>query len=385
MMKRRLSLAIIPSLAALGACSASTSSTVQPGQTDGGGNDAAGVAIDGGTGDETAGDDGSTPAIEYDATLTGAEVVPAVTTPSNGTAKFFLQPDGVTLTYDITLSVPNATAVALHAGAPGEVGGVTHALSPVADHMTGSISLSMDETDAIAADRLYLDVQSQNSPAGEVRGQVVPPGSQIFVAVATGLQQIPNVNSAYHAHASFILSPDQGNVIYHFATDAVPSDVRLHRGIGAMNGPVAYPLSPVGQTIDGTLQISNSDATELENGRFYLNVLFAGPLSGANEVPPITSQATGGAQLVLVAAQDKVHYEAIVSGVIPTAASLGNAPEKTNGATMYQLTLNPQGALGETAVTPADVALLLKNSVFINVSTASYANGELRAQLTRLQ
>jgi hypothetical protein len=396
-MKRILS-TIVPLFGALGACSSNAPSSAQSGD---GGPDT-GTLSSGDDGSVVAmGDDGATPATEYNAKLSGAEVVPAVLTSSSGTAKFFLQPDGVTLKYQIKLSVPNASAVAVHIAAPAENGAVTHPLTPVSASMSGSITLTMDEQAALTADQLYVDVKTAANPAGEVRGQLLLPGAQIFVAAPSGAQQLPPVMSMFHGHASFVLSPDQGTILYHVVTDATPTDVRLHRAIGAVNGPVAYPLGPVGQTIDATVQIGANDSADLIGGRFYLNIvtadqpagelrgqvirpgetLFTGVLSGQNEVPPVASQATGGTQFVLSAAQDSLRYEAIVNGVLPTGAEVDNAPAKSNGPTLGQLMLAPEGALGNMPMPARATPQFFGGATYVNIRTLSYASGELRAQL----
>jgi hypothetical protein len=396
-MKRTIS-TIVPLFGALGACSSGAGSHAQPAD---GGQDS-GVVSGGDDGSTATGDDGATPATEFDAKLSGAEVVPAVLTSSSGTAKFFLQPDGVTLKYAIALSVPNASAVAVHVGFPGENGAVTHPLTPVSSSMSGSITLTMDEQNAIAVDQLYVDVQTPANSGGEVRGQLIRPGAQIFVALPSGAQQVPAVTSPYHAHASFVLSPDQGTLVYHVVTDATPTDVRLHRAIGAINGPVVYPLTPVGQTIDGTLQLGANDPADLLASRFYLNIvtaaqmagelrgqvirpgetLFTGTLSGQTEVPPVASQATGGTQFVLTAAQTSLRYEAVVTGVLPTGVEIDNAPAKANGPTIGQLMLAPQGALGTMPMPAKATSQFFGGAVYVNVRTLSYSTGELRAQLT---
>jgi hypothetical protein len=367
-----------------------------------GSGDGGGGLDDGGGAAGEAGDDVSAPGTAFAATLSGAQVVPVVSTAAKGTAKFALLADNQTLTYDITQNVAGATGINVHLGAAGENGAVTHALTPISGHMTGSITLTLDQQDALAADKLYIDIQSPAHLGGEIRGQLVAPGAQIFVAMADGDRQVPGIQSSYMAHASFVMSPDQGNLVYHVVTDAVPTDVRLHRGIGAVNGPVAYPLS-VGQTSDGVVQLAASDPMDLQAGRFYLNIvtannpagelrgqllapgeiLFTGALEGANEVPPVPSQATGGAQFVLGADQVTMHYEAVVNGVIPTAAEIDSAPKGQNGPTMYQLTLNQQGALGQMSLSPADIPQLFGASLYMNVRTASYASGELRGQLIK--
>jgi hypothetical protein len=251
--------------------------------------------------------------------------------------------------------------------------------------MTGTITLTSDEQNALALDQLYVDVQSGQNQSGEIRGQLVPPGAEIFVANATGAQQVPPVTSAYTAHGAFVMTWDStsgmGTLVYHVATSAVPTDVRLHRAIGALNGPVAYDLQPTGAVMDGSQGITGSDNTDVESGHFYLNIvtaanqagelrgqvippgatLFTGVLSGANEVPPVGSQATGGSQFVLSADQT----------------------QGANGPTLYQLTLAQQGALGSTPVTGSDVDKMVGGNLYVNIRDASYSSGELRGQLAR--
>jgi hypothetical protein len=402
-MKRTSYVTIVPMLAALGACSSSSNS---PNRAPVSGNDGA-VASDAGTGDDGAadeaatGDDGGSSATQYAAALQGAQVAPAVVTASTGTAKLALQADGITLNYDITQNVPNATSVNVHIGPAAENGNTTHQLTPVSGHMTGSIMLSMDEQNALAVDQLYIDVESSAHPGGEVRGQITLPGATLFVAHASGSQEVPSVTSAYAAHASFIMSPDQSTMIYHVSTTAVPTDVRVQRGIASINGQTVYSLTNIGQTFDGTLQLSASDPADVQAGRFYLNIvtaanlagelrgqvlapgetLFSGVLSGANEVPSVPSQATGSAQFILSADQTLIKYEADVNGIIPTAAEVDNAPPGMNGPMMYQLTLAQQGVQGQAMMAAGNLTKLVNGNVYINVRTASYVNGELRAQL----
>jgi hypothetical protein len=411
-MKRISSLAVVPFLAALGGCSSSSTapgssnSTTNTGGPDGSQmsvRDAGGEGGDDGSG-TSSGDDGGSSATPYSATLSGAQVVPAAPTSATGSAKLSLQADNVTLGYDITQNVAGATAVNVHIGAPGETGATTRQLTPVSGHMTGTIMLSMDEQNALSVDQLYIDVPSSAYPGGEIRGQVTVPGSTIYVATATGSQEVPAVMSSYTAHGSFILSPDQTSLLYHVSTTAIPTDVRLHRAIASINGPVAYPLTPPGQLVDGTLQITGmSDPDDLAHGRFYLNIvtaanpagelraqalapgetLYAGVLSGTNEVPPVTSQATGGAQFVLSPDHMQLRYEADVNGILPTAAEIDNAPRGQNGPMLYQLTLAQQEVLGQLSMASADLPKLMGGNVYVNVRTASYAGGELRTQLLR--
>lgn len=408
-MKPIYPLAIVPFVVALGACSSGSKSQGQP---SGKGPDGGMVNNDGGViGDDAStdggGDDGGSAATEYDAKLVGAQVAPAaVMTSASGAGKFMLQPDGQTLTYDLTQNVANVMSVNLNIGAVSDVGMVSHTLTPVSAHMKGSITLTSDEQTALAADQLYVDVKSSANPNGEIRGQITSPGDEIFVAYPSGQQEVPPVMSSYTGHAGFIMSWDStamtGSLIYHIVTTAVPTNVYVQRSIGATNGSTVYTLQDLSGMMDGTLSLTNqSDQSDMEQGRFSINIttaanqggelrgqiippgttLFTGVLSGTNEVPPVASQAQGGAQFVLSADHKSVSYEADVSGTIPTGAEMGNAPAGMPPSVMYQLTVIGQSAVGKLNVTSSDVQNLMAGTVFTNIRTASYPQGELRANL----
>jgi hypothetical protein len=427
-MKRILSAAVIPFLATLGACSGGSTGSPAPVKTavtvdsgaashgDGGGvvampvSDAAAANNDGGSDTTTTTtDDGST-ATEYDATLSGAQVVPPVTTQAASTAQFFLQDDGVTLTYQIDLSmVEGATAVNVHVGSPGDVAPVAHALTPVGAMMTGKITLTADEATALTTNRLYVDVQTMAHSGGEIRGQITLPMATVLVAMPTGAQEVPPIVSAYAAgtHASFIVSPDQTTVTYHVVTSATPTNILIEQGIAGLNGATLVGLNLSGSsahgTYDGNLQVN--DATPYLNGEIYVNIetaghqtgelrgqvmnpgetLFSATLSGASEVPPNASQATGAVEVFLDPAQANIRYEAVISGTVPQAISLfTGAATTTAGTPWYQLTLGASGAVGTQSLAMGDAAQFLAGNVFVDVFTPSFAaNGELRGQLVK--
>jgi hypothetical protein len=403
MIRRTSTLFFAPALLLLGACSSSSPSKVAGAPPDAGGADGGAPAPDAGGDDGAAtGDDGGgAAAIDYAATLTGGSELPVVTTTATGAAKFTLQPDGVTLSFDVTQSVQGATSVALRLGFAGESGALLHPLEPISAHMTGTVTLTTDEADALAPGQIYLDVQSNAHPSGELRGQVVLPGAEVFVATLEGQQEVPPVTSSFHGFASLILNPGKDTMRYHFFTDAPVTDAHVQRAIGSLNGPVAMPFMPVNQTIDGTFDVMTTDVDDLENGRFYVNVvtasqssgelrgqvlregesLFTSVMSGQNEVPTVSTTATGGAQFVLSATKDSMRYEVIVTGIIPTSADVARGAAGQNGSMLGSLMLGGQGALGQMAMPAGDLDALTAGRIYVNVSTASNTNGELRGQL----
>jgi CHRD domain len=399
-MKAISSLPLLPLILVFGACSSSSN---QNGNQNGTTPDAG----DGGSGSGgEASDDGGGSAsmvTSYEAKLSGANVAPtAVVTSATGDAMLGLESDGQTLDYDITQNVANPTSVNLHIGAPLEQGNVTHQLMPISAHMKGKVTLTSDETTALAADQLYLDVLSQAHNGGEIRGQITAPGSTIYTSTPQGAQEVPAVLSNYAAHASFILSQDGTQALYHVVTGAVPTNVLLMRAIATISpGQVVYPLMPTGSTVDGTLTLQAGDQADFQANHFFVNIqtaqnptgelrgqvmpsgstLYSGALLGSNEVPPISTQATGGAQFVLSPDQKTVAYEIDVSGIIPTSADMDNGAVGKDGPLLYQLTLDQNGALGSINYASTDLPMLLQGLTYTNVHTASNQTGELRAQL----
>lgn len=408
-MKAITSLALLPLLVAVGACSSNSNGS----SSQNGNPSDAGGAGDGASSDD--GGDAASPGTSYEAKLSGANVASAgmptpVQTPATGDAKLTLESDMLTLDYDITQNVPGATSVNLHIGAPLESGNVTHQLTPVSGHMKGKVTLTSDEQSAIAIDQLYIDVFSQAHPGGEIRGQVIPPGATVYVAVPTGAQEVPPVKSSYMAHASFVVSGDGTQAIYHVLTGATPTNVLLERAIASMSGMVAYPLTPVGSTVDGTLTLGSSDAADFQANHFDVNIqtaqnrlgelrgqvipsgatLFSGGLLGTNEVPPnTTTTASGGAQFVLMPDQKTIAYEIDVLGIMPTSAEMDQGVVGKTGMMLYQLALTQSGvltqngALGSITLGSGDLPMLMAGGTYVNVHTASYPSGEVRAQLVQ--
>jgi hypothetical protein len=114
--------------------------------------------------------------------LSGAQQVPAVTSPGSGTANFTFDPATHVLTWSITysgLSSP-ATMSHLHNGAAGKNGPVvlwlsTRGAAPTSP-FSGSVKLTPRQVAQLKAGDWYVNLHSKDHPAGELRGQVVLPG-----------------------------------------------------------------------------------------------------------------------------------------------------------------------------------------------------------------
>jgi len=125
-------------------------------------------------------------------TLSGANEVPAVTTPATGEVVFTLSPDGTTLNYRLTVTnISDVTASHIHIaaagvngpvvvglfGGPTKVGPFTGILNEgaiTAGSFGGTLAgMPMDALIAqIRAGNAYVNVHTTAHPGGEIRGQI---------------------------------------------------------------------------------------------------------------------------------------------------------------------------------------------------------------------
>jgi hypothetical protein len=149
-------------------------------------------------------DDGGTePDTEFEATLSGGEEVPAVSTPASGNATVSIQGSAIVYTVDVQ-NLTNAVVSHIHIAPPGENGDVRMNLCGTPDGVpactsgtgtlvtgtngstTGTPPITFDSlVSAIRAGNAYVNVHTSDGdepsnegpgdfPGGEIRGQLTP-------------------------------------------------------------------------------------------------------------------------------------------------------------------------------------------------------------------
>jgi hypothetical protein len=273
------------------------------------------------------------------APLSGASEVPANASRALGGA--IAELDGTTLTVSGTFSGLEsdfATDIGahLHLGLAGENGPVTLPLEVTleADLRGGAFAaadntfeLSSDQVTALQDRRLYVNVHSVNLPAGEIRGQLAPAGAVRLAAALSGRAEVPANGSQATGYTLVELTQD--GVVVTGAFSGLQSNfntaigAHLHLGAIGVNGPVEVPLvvdvsedrrSGRFVAMENTFSISEDQAEALASGRMYVNVhtealpagevrgqvvsagtrVFEAWLVGTNEVPAVTTVASGG-------------------------------------------------------------------------------------------
>jgi hypothetical protein len=115
--------------------------------------------------------------IEFKASLNSDQVIadPPVSSNGTGSLEFTLNDDMTKIAFTLTLTdVNNVTAAHLHFGNVGENGGVAITLSsePFENELSGEADVPEDVLDDLLSEGLYVNVHTQQFPAGEIRGQV---------------------------------------------------------------------------------------------------------------------------------------------------------------------------------------------------------------------
>ena len=106
-------------------------------------------------------------------------------------------------------------------------------------------------------------------------------------------------------------------------------------------------------------------------------------LAGANEVPPVSTSASGSGT-VTVGADCSVTADIRVTGMTATAAHIHQAAAGANGGVIVPF--NKSGDNAFTAapgakMNEAQCAAYKRGETYVNVHSAAHPNGEIRAQL----
>ena len=109
----------------------------------------------------------------------------------------------------------------------------------------------------------------------------------------------------------------------------------------------------------------------------------AANLSGAQEVPPNPSSATGKST-IMVAADKSVSGEVSYWGMTATMAHIHEAAPGVNGGVVVPLTKSADDMFSVPAgakLNDAQYASYMAGNLYVNVHSAAYPGGEIRVQL----
>lgn len=201
------------------------------------------------------------------ATLSGTNEVPAVTTTAKGTALGSYNKTSKLLTLNVTYDGMTPTAGHIHNGASGVAGPVIYpfTISTSPFTYTSPLALATDQETNLLAGNNYVNLHSAKAPGGEIRGQLA-----LTPSAAQG-----SVSGKFNNSTKVLTL--QVNYL-----GLTPTMWHIHKGAVGVAGPVVLDL---GTTFVSPFNFTTSalDATQeadLKAGLYYVNIHSAAVPSG---------------------------------------------------------------------------------------------------------
>lgn len=356
------------------------------------------------------------------ARMNGAQETPSIITNAVGVTAFSLNSTHDTLCVKMTVTGLSGaiTGAHIHMGALGVSGPVLFNLTAFANGTSAAFiitgnNLTSSLLSAYLKGNMYINVHTTANPNGEIRGQIIPETDTQFIADLNGVQETPAVVSNAFALGTFALSKHQGKLLIRLVADGLSGTItgaHLHKGAIGVSGPVVVDLT---SNISGNTVIASIDPTailtDLLSGNIYINlhttanpsgeirgqllkdnkIAFDALLNGAQEVPSVTTTATGLANIKLNTTLDTLTYDIVLNGLAgqATGAHIHMGTVGNSGPVIYDMSSGIIGnritgiATGAT-ITNSFLSDILKGNFYVNVHNSTNPNGEIRGQVYRL-
>jgi len=259
----------------------------------------------------------------------------------------------------------------------------------------------------VAASLLLLIAGCSDSDSTTDGDDMAPSLTTISIS-ATGTQEIPVNDSVGSATGTLRLDAATGALTGTITTDITVSASHFHEGIAGTNGEVVLQLDVNDSTIsvpESTILTADQIQTLL-SGSYYINIHsaeFPGgelrdqiapagievvqvALSGANEVPPVETAASGTGYVTLDSTTGAMQVVVHTTGLItPSASHIHTAAAGETGDVLLPLTQdeaevgNFAGSVSELSA--GELESVMSGDTYINVHSAEVPSGELRGQI----
>jgi CHRD domain/Secretion system C-terminal sorting domain len=376
--------------------------------------------------------------IKISGTLSGKNEIPANASTATGTIDGIFDPWSRVIAFRVEFAglTANASAAHFHSAPAGTNGPVVLDFVsqgfPVGAKSGEYVKvLTLTETQAVDLmnGNIYINIHNPSFPGGEIRGQIrygtaLNPSPVPLSARLSGAQEIPANASSAKGTFEGIFDPFSRVIAFRFEYSGLTANAtasHFHIGAAGTNGPVTLDFVSQGFQTGSTsgeyvkvLTLTQAQADALIAGRIYVNIHnpsfpggeirgqinynqtltrtipVNGTFSGAQEIPANASTATGN----VVGNYDpksgllgiKVAYSGLSANA--TLAHIHRAAAGSNGPVQIDF-----GGLGFTfgaqsgtfskiiLLNAAQAADLLAGNLYVNIHSANFPGGEIRAQL----
>lgn len=203
----------------------------------------------------------------------------------SGTIKINTSTGAISGTVTVKNTTGNPTAAHIHGGDAGKNGGVMIPLTQDSNNankftVPNGSQLNSAQLETLLMAGLYINVHTQNNPAGEVRGQIIPDSYKVTRIVLSGTNQVPaNTSTATgHAYVTVETSGDhklRANIKLTDLDSATAA--HIHTGVTGTNGSVVVGFSKdsndssVWELPNGS-KLTQAAYTDFLNDGLYINV-----------------------------------------------------------------------------------------------------------------
>jgi hypothetical protein len=244
--------------------------------------------------------------------------------------------------------------------------------------------------------RIYVNVHSSTSPAGEIRATVTPVGSMPFVAALDSANSGTNVIGKGTAYA--VLSSDMQTISYGATYAQLSGALTGSHFHTSVSGSVIKPVTFTGNSTIGTWTgFTDVNLQDLLRGRVYMNLhtgnhgageisgvfkfydgSFTAMLNGANA--GTTSTGTGTAWLHFGTDSDSGFFRVTFAGLAGTysGSHFHLAP---GGSVIKPIVVTDSTGTGSWAVPDSFIAAMLKGNVYVNIHSSTFPAGDVRGTL----
>jgi hypothetical protein len=167
------------------------------------------------------------------------------------------------------------TMAHIHPGIAGVPGSPILTFNNLGASFAGTGTLSPAQLDALAAGRLYTNIHTNAFQGGEIRGQLLRPGEQLFAAALSGSNEVPPVASAATGAMQLVLNAAATSLRYESAVTGLADAAAafmVNGPAGVAGGSPVATLTVVGVNPIGTLPVSATDLTNLMASLYYVDV-----------------------------------------------------------------------------------------------------------------
>ena len=334
-------------------------------------------------------------------TADGGQMVPPALSVGSATCSADLDAPATGLAIQCTHDVASPTSAHLHEGPAGTNGPLLFTFPSPVSPLAQTVPMTPFLVADFAATFLYLEIHTaaaEGDPNSDIRGQIgTPPAPP-----STGTIQIVK-RSFPGGGAGFAFTDDVPGSTGAFTLDdgqtatfsGVPPGTYTVTESDPGAAPDGYALTHVecndadssgdrfARTATVRLQAGEAVACTFENFQLAGAALpFVFHLSGAQEVPPVPSAASGGCAGFLDAPGARFTLVCTHDLANATLMHIHRAAAGATGSVVFDLGDPASPVLASwTGMSPADIADLLAGNLYLNIHTAGRPGGEIRGQI----